>query len=119
MSLVSARLAMRHRCTVQRDVAVNTPNPWNGPGTPDWQNHLTDLPCRAWTNIAREPIEPMKTFVVEDRRVAVPLGTDVTEADQLGDVTDPAGNVIFHGPMNIQGVLAYSDHLELLVEQIR
>lgn len=120
MSEVSARLSMRHRCSIARDAnAGGGDTPWGSDGPPDWQPHITDLPCRVWTNAAREPTETQKTFVVEDRRLAIPLGTDVTEADQLTSVTDVAGNVIYPGPMNITGVLTYHDHLELLVEQVR
>lgn len=119
MSLVSSRVALRHRTSIQRDTAAGTIDAGGQSAPPYWQTITSGLPCRAWTNVAREPSDAGKSFVVEDRQVVVPLGTDVTEADQLGDILDRAGMVLFKGPMNILGVLAYPDHLELSLEVVR
>lgn len=117
MSLLSSRVGLRHRCSIERDASAGTPNTWGNPSTPDWTTFATDVPCRAWTTAGREPASDEQILAIEDRRVTVPLDTDVTDADRLGDVTD-RGAVIFDGPMNIQAVLRYPDHLELMVERI-
>lgn len=96
----------------QEDAGGQTP-------PPDWELVATEVPCRATVTAAVEPVDAEKTVVVEDRRVAVPVDTDVTEADQLGAIAFEDGTVKFPGPMNVRGVYAYSDHLELVVEQIR
>jgi hypothetical protein len=124
MSLVTSRVGLRHLCTIERDatrdeeVDVQT-DPWGNPVDEDWQPHLEDLPCRAWTNAGREPVDDETTVVLEDRRITVALGTDVTEADRVEWVKDRYGIEIFDGPMNIQTVLRFTDHLELVVERVR
>jgi hypothetical protein len=118
MSLVSSRVALRHQCTIERDTSVG-PDSWGQSGEPNWVRHLINIPCRAWTDAAREPVDDTKTVVMEDRRVIVEIGTDVTERDRVASVTNPAGTVIFEGPINIEGVQRYPDHLELLLERIR
>jgi hypothetical protein len=118
VSLVSSRISLIHRCTIQRD-QTNEEDSWGQRGEADWQDHLTDLPCRAWTEAAREPVDETTTVTIEDRRVIVELGTDVTEADRLAAVSDGTGAEIFEGPINIEGVLRFPDHLELLLERIR
>lgn len=119
MSLSSSRVGYKHRCTIQRDANAGTSNEWGNQDSPNWRAHLTDLPCRAWTNAAKEPVDDEKTVVLEDRRVSVVLGTDVTEADRVASITDKQGSTIFDGPMGIEGVLSYSDHMELILEHIR
>lgn len=117
MSLVASRLALRQRCTIERDMAV-TDDAWGQPGTPDWQVHLTDVPCRAWADAGREQTDEQRIAVVVDRRVIVPAGTDVTERDRLASVTE-RGSEFFDGPMAIEAVLRRRDHLELVVERVR
>lgn len=119
MSLSSSRAGYTHICTVERDANLETSDAWGGQKTPEWKNHLTELPCRAWTNAAREPVDEEKTATYEDRRLSVELETDVTEADRIASVTDKNGNTVFAGPMNIEGVLNYPDHMELILEHIR
>ena len=110
---------MRHRCTIQRDASAAGPRTgWNQDGDPNWQTHLSDVPCRAWTESADEPVGDRRTAVYEGRRLALPLGTDVTESDRIAQVTE-RGQVRFEGPMSIEGIQRYSDHLELALERIR
>ena len=118
MTLLSSRLGLTHRCTIER-AASGGSDEWGQPVPPVWETHLSGVLCKAWTNAAREPVDADKSVVIEDRRVALPLDTDVTEADRLGDITDAAGTVLFEGPMDIVGVLRYSRHMELLLERVR
>lgn len=108
---------MTHRCTIERDQAGA--DGWGGTATPDWQEHLADVPCRtAGPNVGREAVTDERTVVVVDQRLLVPLGTDVTERDRLGDVTS-RGTVILPGPVGIEAVLRRSTHLELVLTELR
>lgn len=117
MTLSSTRLGYRHRVTVLRDAGAR--DQWGDPIGPSWSPVAGAVPCRAWTNGGREPIADDRVAVVEDRRVSVPLGTDVTEADRLSPITDPTGVEIFDGPMDVEVVLRHTDHLELVVARVR
>lgn len=113
----SAERAMVFRCSIQRDQADDADD-WNQRGEPDWQPHLEDVPCYVRTTAGREPAEAATTPVLIDRRILVPLGTDVTEADRIASITDRDDGELF-GTMGIEGVLRHHTHVEVLVEQIR
>lgn len=120
MTLSSSRVGYRHRLTIERDAKLGSADAdWGGQQSPEWKPHLQGLRCRAWVNGEVEPVNDQATVAYEDRRVSVAIGTDVTERDRVGNVTDAQGNVIFEGPSNIEGVLRYSDHLELMLERIK
>lgn len=119
MSLLTTRIGFDQRCTIQRDAAATDPA-WGTPGAPDWQNHLVDVPCRARDEGGREPepVDDTRTAVFLGRRIMVPLGTDVTEADRVSAVTH-RGQTVMDGPMGVEAVLVRRTHLELMVERIR
>lgn len=93
-------------------------DPHGGKGTPDWRPHIDNLPCRTWHQSGREVTDGDKVVVVQDRRMIVPLGTDVTAADRIAVVTDRLGAEVFTGPMRIESVGQREDHLELLLEAV-
>lgn len=116
MSLVSTRVGLIHRMTTERSV---TGDDGGGGSNPVWSAHLSDEPCRAWTDTTKQVTQPGDIIVVADSRISVPLGTDVRETDRVLSVTDRAGNDVLPGPMEIQTVASFTDHLELLVQQSR
>lgn len=116
MSLVSSRIGLRHRCTIQRDAAAA--DSWGGTATPDWQDSATNVPCRAVEEAGREPVDKDRTVVILDRRLLVPLGTDVTERDRISSITE-RGTDLLDGPVNIEAVLTRRTHLELLLQKVR
>lgn len=117
MSLSSSRVGYRHRCVIERNGA--TTDNWGDSTGPGWAPHLSDVPCRAWTTGGSEPVDDNRTVVIEDRRISMSIGTDITEKDQVQSVTDLAGNIIFDGPMTVEAILRHTDHLEVLVKRIR
>jgi hypothetical protein len=119
MTLSSCRVGYRHRCTIERDANLASEDGWGDQDSPDWKAHLEDVPCRATVDASREPVNEENTAVIEDRRVSVALGTDVTTRDRVGAVTDRKGNTIYEGPSGIEGILTYPDHLELILERIK
>jgi hypothetical protein len=118
MSLVGSRVALTQRCTIDRDANAATTGAWGTPSSPDWQPHLTDVPCRAWASSGRENVADGTTVTpVEDARVIVPLGTDVTDADRIASVTFRGGTAQ-DGPLGIRAVLARSSYLELVLVKV-
>lgn len=118
MSLASSRVQLTYRCTIERDANASSDDGSGNPLPPSWQANLTNLPCRAWTTAGREAVTDTTTVVVvEDVRVIVPLGTDVTEEDRVASVTYRGGTV-WAGPLGIRAVLARKDHLELLLVKV-
>lgn len=116
MSLVASRVSLIHSCTIQRDASLGTPDNWGTPSTPSWQTNAT-VSCRAWTNTGREQMDSTTSAVIEDMRLIVPLGTDVTEQDRVGTVTY-RGSTIMAGPLGIRAVIGRKDHLELILARV-
>jgi len=106
---------MIHRCSLERDTAHGTPDGYGLPSEADWQLLAADLPCFLWSTAERELISSVKSEVIEDLRLLMPLATDVTERDRVSGVTDRLGNPIREGVMGITAVMAKHDHLELVL----
>ena len=116
MSLIASGLSLIHQTTVERDTATGT-NPHGGKAAPDWQPHLTALPCFYWATTGSEPTDATTQVVAQDMRLLVQLGTDVTEQDRLGDITYRGGTIVA-GPTGIRAVLHHHDHLEVVLLRI-
>lgn len=116
MSLISSRVSLKHRCTIERNVTVAA-NAWGNAAAPVWQTNLSDLPCRLWTTAGREVVDATTTVVVEDMRLIVALNTDITEEDRIANVTY-RGDTIAVGPIGIRAVMRHQDHLEIVLVRV-
>lgn len=112
MTIYSILLSLTHRTTIERGEAEL--DDWNVPGEPDWATHLADVPCRVNMAAGRERTDEQSVVVVDDIRLLLPVDTDVTETDRIGDVTE-RGTTILRGPTGIRAVLRHRDHLELIL----
>jgi hypothetical protein len=117
MSLTSSRLSFTHRCTISRDVNASTTNARGNPSAPNYQPLATGVLCRAWTTMGAERVTEDAIAAVEDMRLLLPIGTDVTERDRIGDITE-RGATYFAGPIGIRSVIRQRDHLELILVRI-
>lgn len=114
MSLASTRLSLTHRATIQRP--ASTTDTW-GHSTGAPVDHLTDLPCRLWAAAGHEAVDAATVAVIEDLRLILTLGTDVTEQDTITTVTF-RGDEILGAPAGIRAILRHADHLELVLTRI-
>ena len=112
-----ARGSMTMRCTIERNSVSVLVDDYNNPVPAEFVPLAADVPCRAWVKAGRTIIDGEKSVVIEDRRVLLPLTTDVTEADRISSITDRLGNAIF-GPVRIDHIGTTKDHLELLVTEV-
>ncbi|HEY8862227.1 MAG TPA: hypothetical protein VIN37_09125 [Candidatus Limnocylindria bacterium] len=84
-----------------------------GEGAEDWRALAAALPCCVYTKAASEQLGSTGAIFIEDVRMLVPSGTDVTVLDRVGPITDRLGVVKRAGPYRITAVVARKDHLEL------
>jgi hypothetical protein len=115
--VASARLQMVHLCTIERDANAGHDERRGNPSPPDWQPHSTNVPCRGWTTTGKERAEDEAIIDFENIRLIVPIGTDVTARDRVGDVTD-RGDTIMKGPIGIHAVIRQRDFVELILVRI-
>ena len=116
---MSARAQMVHRCAIERDAAHGTPDGYGLSSAADWQLLQANVPCFWWSTAGRELIGAEKSEVIQDMRMLVEIGTDVTERDRVKDVTDRLGHSIRQGAMGITGPPMWKhDHLELVLTEV-
>lgn len=116
---MTARSQMKQRADLERAAAGNA-DAWGHAPVPAWEALAADKPCLAWSTAKREVVGTgtnAKTAVVEDIRLMVPLGTDVTEKDRVRKVKDRAGTTILDGPFGIASVQVRRTHLELALSK--
>lgn len=122
MTLVSSRVALTHRLTILRDANLGDTDEWGTAAAADFEPHLVDVPCRTWVTAGHASgdtaVDATNIIVVAGRHAIIPLGTDVTETDRVGDITY-RGDTILEGPMGIQSILQYPDHLELTLRRVK
>ncbi len=116
MSLITTRLSLFHRCTVERNVNIGSDDGWGNPLPPDWEIHLADIPCRGWTADHKTVTNQGTIAVIIEVSVMVMLGTDVAVNDRIASITY-RGSTIFEGPLAVHAVIARRDYLEMLLSK--
>jgi head-tail adaptor len=112
MSLASSRVGLTHRCTVERRTLVSD---GGGGQTETWAAVETDLPCRAWLEAANAEAVGERMAEVEDRRLIVPVGSDVQPADR---VTVTVRGEAFMSEMPVSSVGRRTGHLEIVCREV-
>jgi hypothetical protein len=107
---------MTQRALVQRGSASARDS--GNPGPLAWATHIASLPCWLYSSIGREAVDPERTTVVEDIRLLVPTGTDITERDRVNGIVNRLGESVLEDVMNIRSVLLKRDHLEVLLTRV-
>lgn len=117
MSLTSPAFRMLDRCTFERDENAGTLDD-GAVEAADWQEHLSDVPCRAWVTRGDEEVADGVTVVPATTfHIAVSVDTDVTEADRVASITF-FGETSQDGPLGVRAVLRRRNHIELICTKI-
>lgn len=113
MSLTKPAFRLLDRCTIERDQNDGTLDD-GAVQAADWQEHLADLPCRAWvTRGAEEVADGVSVVPVTTFHIAVSPDVDVTEADRVASVTF-YGETSQDGPLGVRALLRRRNHIELV-----
>ncbi len=120
MSIVGsrARTLMTMRADIERDGTATT-NARGHPDPPVYASHLTGLASRVYSKRRQEVVDGRKEAMVEEIRMIVPVGTDITELDRVANVKDRLGVVIWAGPMNIRAIQHKHTHLEMELQRVQ
>lgn len=113
-----ARRVMRHRCTIERNIAALDNH--GAVGTADWQAHLSGVSCRAYYTRGQLQTAPQQITTIAQLQLMLPVGTDlVALTDRVGEITDLQGTVLWAGPLLIVGPLArHDDHLAVVLKEV-
>lgn len=108
-------LSLVHLATIQR--ANTATDAFNDVAETGWEDHLADLPCLLYSRTANEIVDRETVVALEQLKMILPRGTDVTEADRVTAVTS-RGDSILSATAQIRAVVHREDHLELVLERI-
>ena len=101
--MIGQRLTMR--AEIERSVS-SSKDAWSQPVAPVFEP-LVVAPCFAWTPSAREVLDGKKVAAIEDVRMLIALSTDVTENDEVVQITNKRGDVLFAGRFRVEGPVQF------------
>lgn len=103
---------MTHRTQVMRDSTAGYSD------THSWAVHGPVIICKLWASSGKEVVGEENVVAVEDLRMIVPVSTDIRILDAVYQVWDRSGSLIDDRMLQVQTILARSDHLELVLEAL-
>ena len=113
--MIGRRLTMRAH--VMRNVATGKDG-WGQPVAPDYQA-LGVVPCFAWAKSGSDIVDGKKVAITQGLRMMFGLAADIVEADQIAQITDRAGTVLFAGRLRIEGDIEFKhNHREAALVRV-
>lgn len=112
-----ARSTMTMRAYVERN-ATSATDAYGHPGVPVFES-LSTTPCRVWSKDRKETNDENKFALIEDIRCAMPIGTDVTELDQIASIRDRLDAIIWAGPLRIDTIQHKHTHIEMKLKRVQ
>ncbi len=98
---------LTQQAVIQRD--LSTSDRYGSKAREDWQT-ISTSPCVMWwwhesaRGPAKEFASAQRTVAMNEGGFLFPVGTDVTEDDQVLQINDLDGNMLVHGPFDISAV---------------
>lgn len=106
-----------HTCTISRRT-VDSTDVNTGHTTYTWANFATGVRCR-FDEMTEQEVLGRSLTIVENPRLFMLIGQDVTERDRITNVLDRGGNTIHAGPFEIVGISKPSNHhVEAKLEKV-
>ena len=109
---------MKHRADIWRDVNLGETDPWNSPVAPDPQLHTAQQPCYLYQPRMGGEIQGKRNVDIYTWRMHTPRNVDITEQDQVRNVTDRVGAEITSHVFNIIQVVRKPQHWILTLEVV-
>lgn len=114
MSSIGARVGLIHFCDILRnDGAANS---W-GSVDASWVVDASYVPCRAWSGGESLDSGDDKIHSMATRFVILPLGTDITELDRIGNIYLRDRSVLWAEHHAIDEVVIWPDRLEVTLRK--
>lgn len=114
--MIAGRLTMRAQ--VMRNAAT-AKDGWGNPVAPALAAVGGPVACFIYAKTARELVDDSKSALVEDVRGLFALDADLEAGDQLVNVTDRRGVVLYPGPFKVEGPVQHKhSHREANLQRI-
>ena len=108
---------MTMRAVLERN-GTATSNVYGHPEAPVFAN-LATVPCWVWSKDRREVNDTKKFAMEEQIKCGMPLDTDVTELDQVTQIENRLGVVLYSGPLRIDTIQYKHTHIEMNLRRIQ
>lgn len=114
--MIDGRLTMRAQ--IERATSTGSDG-WNAPNAGAFAALGDPVACFVWSGSVTQLIDGQKQAQIEATRALFALGTDVMPGDRLQSVKNRAGNVLFAGPLVVEGPVQFKHtHLEATLRRI-
>lgn len=114
---MSARQAMTMRTSILRN--EGTADEFGAEIDRSMTPVATDVACCCYYDNGRLQAQASGSTPIGALTILLPVGTDVTPDDQIGDVTDRRGTVLFAGPFTINGPVGRRrDHVTFVLTEV-
>jgi hypothetical protein len=108
---------MTMRTSILRD--QGTVDEFGAEAASNFQPVATGVVCCCYYESGRLQINATESNPIGQLMLLIPLGTDLQADDQIGDVTDRLGAVLFTGPLKLVGPVGHrKDHLAVLLREL-
>ena len=115
---MSVRSAMKHRADVWRDDNLGETDPIGGPVAPDFQPYTAAQPCYLYQPKMGGEQQGDRNVNKYTWQMITPRNLDVTEQDQVRNVTDRIGAEITSHVFNIIQIVRKPQHWLLTLEAV-
>lgn len=114
---MTARSAMTMRTSILRN--EGTADEFGAETSRDMTAVAESVPCCCYYETGKLEAQASGTTPIGGLTILLPIATDVTADDQIGDVTDRLGVVLFAGPFTISSPVGHRrDHLTLKLTEV-
>ncbi|WP_432769806.1 MAG: hypothetical protein HEQ22_03400 [Sphingopyxis sp.] len=114
--MIGRRLTMIAK--VERN-GVTGKDAWNTPLPANFAHHA-DVPCFAWVPKAGvDIVDGKKVATQQDVRMMFALGIDLKANDEIAEITDRRGTVLFAGRLRVEGQIDFKhNHHEVALVRV-
>ncbi len=109
-------MKMTMRAIVERNTATGDDD-FGQPVKPSFTTHGT-FPCWAWSSADRGIVDGDKSALIESFNAMFPRDADVVEGDEIVNITNRRGVILFGGRFQIETMQFKHDHLEADLEAV-
>ena len=113
-------MSARQRMTMRASLSRNATTALNAYNTEDVADFAAEsvIPCYAWNQSRAFRAPDDKVVIVEALMALVPKDADINEQDEISQIADRTGTVLFAGTLRVDTIERYPTHYELTLTRV-
>ena len=115
---MSVRSVMKHRADIWRDGNLGSTDGYNNPVAPSFALYTAQQPCYLYQPRLGGEQQGKRNTNIYTWQMLIPQGADITEQDQVRNVTNRVGTEITSHTFNIIQIVRRPQHYILTLEAV-